>query len=51
MTEKLKPVRPPRTKAEKEAWGKIPAGPKRYPDSAGKRLGGWLVGILTAWKR
>lgn len=51
MTEKsepLKPVRPPRTAKERAEWGRMkpPVFPERKPG-----LGGWLVGILTMWKR
>jgi hypothetical protein len=49
MTEKLKPVRPPRTAAEKKAWGEMQ--PVRYPDTLGKKVGGWLAGWLMPWKR
>lgn len=47
----LQPVRPPRTKAEREHWGEIPKGPERYPDTPGKRFGNWLLGWLTPWQR
>lgn len=51
MTEKLKPAKPPVTAEERKHWGEIPKGPERYPDSLGKKVGGWLTGLLTAWKR
>lgn len=40
MTEKPKKPLPP--------MPKLP--PVRYPDSAGKKLGNWLLGLLTPWK-
>lgn len=55
MTEKQKPAEAPK------AWRGKPGNfgydnhagekaPIRYPDSAGKRLGGWLFSLLTPWK-
>jgi len=41
MTEKPKKRLPP--------MPKLP--PPKYGDSLGKRAGGWLYGLLTAWKR
>lgn len=48
MSEKPKPAKPPKLKPGYEHWGEMkpPVYPPRSPG-----LGGWLVGILTAWKR
>jgi hypothetical protein len=57
MTEKQKPSKAPKawrgkpvkTRPGYEHYGE--PGPIRCPDSAGKRLGGWLFSLLTPWKR
>lgn len=50
MTEK--PTKPPKAPT---GWrGKPRHGDMasiRYPDTPGKRLGNWLFGLLTPWKR
>lgn len=54
MTEQKKPAEAPkawRGKPGYEHWGEIPKGPERYPDSAGKRFGNWLLNALTPWRR
>lgn len=48
MTEKQKPAKPPKHKVDME-YGKM--APIRYPDRPDKRLGNWLLGLLTPWKR
>lgn len=47
MTEKPKKPLPPMPKLPPHHGEKAPI---RYPDSAGKRLGNWLIGLLTPWK-
>ena len=52
MTEKpepLKPVRPPRTAEERKRWGEMRE--PVYKDGLGRKVGGWLAGLLTIWKR
>jgi hypothetical protein len=52
MTEKpepLKPVRPPRTAKERVEWGRMK--PAVYKDGLGRKVGGWLAGLLTIWRR
>ena len=49
MSDEPKPTRPPRTAEERKHWGEMK--PVKYGDTPGKRLGGWLAGLLTPWKR
>lgn len=53
MTEKPKPApKAPnawRGKPGYEHYGEMQ--PVRYPDSLGKKVGGWLAGLLTIWRR
>lgn len=56
MTEKQKPSKAPSTWRGKphlapgmEHHGEMQ--PVRYPDSLGRKVGGWLAGLLTIWKR
>ena len=46
--EPLHPVRPPQTAKERAEWGRMkePA----YGDTPGKKLGNWLMNLLTPWK-
>lgn len=53
MTEKSKATKPPKRWTGKpgfEHWGEVTKEPV-YKDGLGKRVGGWLTGLLTAWKR